>query len=132
MSRIFNMIKNFGYAKSMCVLIVLCVIINFLCVYHKPLSFDDGLIYNKVLSELKAYHNSNIENLEMSDSFYLSLMDTLTSISNKIDEGYIIDQTFRVKYIVSIDSTEWFSIYEINNKFLKEDLGDIILSVKLN
>lgn len=132
MNKIFNFIKKIGHFKFMLILMVIFVVINILFTYHRPISIADTNVYNKVLVELEEYHNSDIDNLKENDSYYTHILDSLYNMSNKYDENFIIERTKSFRYFVCKDTTEWITIYKIKNKFLKEDLDDIILTIKVN
>ena len=132
MNKIFNFIKKIGHFKFMLILMVIFVAINILFTYHRPISLADTNVYNNVLVELEEYHNSDIDNLKENNSYYTHILDSLYNVSNKYDENFIIECTKSFRYFVCKDSTEWITIYKIKNKFLKEDLDDIILTIKVN
>lgn len=76
----------------------------------------------------------NIKNIKLSQGIiYTSLKDSIINKSNKIDaENDILYYTRILNYDVinDSDSIHYITIFEIDEKFLKEDIGQHLITFK--
>lgn len=117
------------------ILLIFSLIIMFFVYYKKPISLNNEIAKNKIENMIhKQNIEGNIKNIKLSQGIiYTSLKDSIINKSNKIDdENDILYYTRILNYNVinDSDSIHYITIFEIDEKFLKEDIGQHLITFK--
>lgn len=117
-------------------LICVCIPINLIVNYHEPIELCDNDDKDTILNMLKEQHgDKEFVNLELvKDVVYSNYNDSIFKLSDKIETmDDIVLYTDIVNYtVIENDSVteNWSTIFEINEKFLKEKVGQHLITFK--
>ena len=117
-------------------LMCICIPINLIVNYHEPIELCDDDDKDTILNMLKEQHgDKEFVNLELvKNVVYSNYNDSIFKLSDKIET---IDDIFWYTDIVNYtviqnDSVteNWSTIFEVNEKFLKEQVGQHLITLK--
>ena len=116
--------------------ILLCVFIPFMFLfqYHKPISLNNVEDFNEIKKIINTQHGDcQIKKIELKENIvYKNYIDSIINFSEKIETIDDINwYTNTVIYTILQNDTilsEWVTIFEIKESFLKKNVGKHILT----
>lgn len=114
-------------------LTVICLFINTLFNYHKPINSDNPELIQLIIDQHG--HSAIVDSITLHrDIVYAQFSDSIINSSEQINSfDDIILYTGSIDYtIIKQDSTQenWCTVFEVENDFLKENVGKHLVTFR--